>query len=331
MGRSKSLTEVEKQLILRYHQEKKNLSEISKLINRSRDVIRRYIKNPSNYGQNWYSQGNRKLDERSKRRIVKYAAQSGSSCSRIRADLNLNVTARTINNVLAETKRFKYSKMVATPRLTERHINLRLEYASQYMEMGQRWKNVIFSDEKKFNLDGPDGLHYYWKDTKQERRRILKRNFGGGNLMVWGAFSFHGKSELVFLSSSQNSQDYIMTLENHLLPFAWANYGTNFIFQQDNARIHTAVAVKEWFAENEVELLNHPPLSPDLNPIENLWGQLAQEVYGNGRQYNSIDSLKRSILTSWNAITETTLQNLVNSMKKRIEEVLKNRGKFTKY
>ena len=39
--------------------------------------------------------------------------------------------------------------MACSPKLTERHIQARLEYATKYMEMGPRWQKVIFSDEKK--------------------------------------------------------------------------------------------------------------------------------------------------------------------------------------
>uniref|UniRef100_A0A914DN91 Uncharacterized protein n=1 Tax=Acrobeloides nanus TaxID=290746 RepID=A0A914DN91_9BILA len=48
---------------------------------------------------------------------------------------------------------------------------------------------VIWSDEKKFNLDGPDGSRYYWHDPRKEKHVFSRRNFGGGNMMVWAAFS----------------------------------------------------------------------------------------------------------------------------------------------
>lgn len=153
----------------------------------------------------------------------------------------------------------------------------------EYMELGQNWNKVIFSDEKKFNLDGPDGLHYYWRDLRKENRQIMSRNFGGGSVMIWAAFSYTGKSKIAFISERLNSEKYCLMLENYLLPFARSNYGHDFIFQQDNARIHTSMYSKEWFEANNVILLNHPPLSPDLNPIENLWGQLTRAVFQNGR------------------------------------------------
>lgn len=52
---------------------------------------------------------------------------------------------------------------------------------------------MVFSDEKKFNLDGPDGSRFYWRDLRHEPRYFSKRNLGGESLMVWAVFSGFGK------------------------------------------------------------------------------------------------------------------------------------------
>ena len=68
------------------------------------------------------------------------------------------------------------------------------------------------------------------------------RNFGGGSLMVWVAFSINGCLELVFVSSKIKSVDYILVnvLQKSLVPFSNANNRNKWILQQDNARIHVS-------------------------------------------------------------------------------------------
>ncbi|GMF81232.1 unnamed protein product [Phytophthora fragariaefolia] len=92
-------------------------------------------------------------------------------------------------------------------------------------DAGPVWDSIIFSDEKMWNLDGPDGFQYYWWDLRRPPRQTKRRQAGGGSIMVWAAFSSRGKSPLVVLTGRQNSDDYVYTVSEYLLPFAHLNYG----------------------------------------------------------------------------------------------------------
>ena len=58
------------------------------------------------------------------------------------------------------------------------------------------WQRVIFSDEKKFNLDGHDGINSYWHQVGTDRKVSFSRNFEGGTVMVWKAFSYQGTTPI---------------------------------------------------------------------------------------------------------------------------------------
>jgi hypothetical protein len=195
--------------------------------------------------------------------------------------------------------------MAAKPALEDCHRNARLNFARKHMAMGSNWDHVIFSDEKKFNLDGPDGFRFYWRDLRKEPKTIFSRNFGGGSVMVWAGFSANGKTAMAFISGRQNAEAYQLMLEDHLLPFGPLIGGQNWIFQQDNASIHAATSTWNWMAEWQVKWLDWPSRSPDLNPIENLWGIMVRRLYRNGRQFMSVTELKAAIAAEWDAIQTT--------------------------
>ena len=203
---------------------------------------------------------------------------------------------------LISNSNFKYRKMVSKPPLTATHKANRLNFAKDCMTWDEEWKSVIFSDEKKINLDGPDGYRHYWHDIRKRNDVAMSRNFGGGSVMVWSAFHYESKAPICFITTRMNSEKYVDLLENVLIQFIEDSGVNNPTFQQDNAPIHTARHSKIWFEEKNIKLLKWPACSPDLNPIENLWGELARRTYSNNKQYQNALELKngiKSALLNW--------------------------------
>ena len=137
---------------------------------------------------------------------------------------------------------------------------------------------MLFSDEKKFCLDGPDGANYYWRDLRKEPLFFTRRNFGGGSIMCWLSFGAMGKVNLAFPSSKMDSREY-QVLEAHLLPFFNKFHRLDITFQQDNASIHVNKTTREWLASKKVKTMNWPACSPDLNPVENVWAIIVRRLY----------------------------------------------------
>ena len=103
------------------------------------------------------------------------------------------------------------------------------------------------------------------------------------------------------------------------------------IFQSDNDPKHTSKVAQKYIEESHINVLPWPPQSPDLNPIENLWGILARKVYSRGKQFRTKEQLKTTIIKSWEEISIEQLRALVKSMPERIFEVIKLNGAKTKY
>ena len=101
--------------------------------------------------------------------------------------------------------------------------------------------------------------------------------------------------------------------------------GEEFVFQQDNAPCHVSATSRRWFEPHQIEVLDWPPQSPDLNPIKNLWAILKKKVMRLG-PIETKQQLKAAIETAFGEIEETTLLNLVRSMPKRIKGVIGAKG-----
>ena len=88
--------------------------------------------------------------------------------------------------------------------------------------------------------------------------------------MVWSCFWGKKAGPLVTLRGSVDRHVYLSLLEEHL-PERMQEIADEIgdpLFQQDNAPIYKAGVVMEWLSETGYDLEDHPPLSPDLNPIE---------------------------------------------------------------
>ena len=113
--------------------------------------------------------------------------------------------------------------------------------------------------------------------------------------MVWAGFSVSGTSPIVSIQGRFNSESYVDMLSKIFLPKVLLIKGGDYLFQQDSASCHVSCALRSWFKTNFVELLDWSTRNLDLNPIENLRGILAGEVYKNGKQYANKNQSTSSI------------------------------------
>ena len=107
----------------------------------------------------------------------------------------------------------------------------------------------------------------------------------------------------------------------------------NSIFMQDNAPIHKANKVTEFFQEIGINVMAWPLYSPDLNPIKNLWKMLKAEIdrahpelKGMGNSNAVMDFMIRYIEEAWEALGPELLKKLAEGMQKRVNTVKARKG-----
>lgn len=145
---------------------------------------------------------------------------------------------------------------------------------------------------KKKNLYEPDSWHFYWHDLWREQ--YFSKQQEDGFVMIWAGFQWQRKTDIVFISNGMNARDY------HTASYQFA---TCYKFLKilgyvstKNALIQAANSTFEWFLSNGSHIIDWSPLSPKLNPTENLW-EILEDVYADGIQYNSTSELKQTILS----------------------------------
>lgn len=261
--------------------------EIAHRINRSAKVINNYVNDKENYGTHRRGGVKHATSERQRRRILGVASNSMLTAKAIANQTQTTCSIRTVQRVIKAAPHIKHLKIKRKSKLTPRHKAARLQFAQEHMAWARQWEQVIFTDEKKMNLDGSDGFRYYYHDLRKDEVILSRRHSSQGSIMIWGAISFNGTIDLTLMRGRQTAESYVELLNDQKTRITEVMGHPNWIFQQDNAPIHTARHVKNWFVANNITTLDWPALSPDLNLIENVWGWLTRRVYENGRQFDN--------------------------------------------
>lgn len=196
------------------------------------------------------------------------------------------------------------------------------------------WGKVVFSDETKINRFRSDGRLWVWKKTSQHLDpRCVEGTikFGGGNIMVWGCMLGTKLGTLHRIHNRMTANGYIEILNTSFMENL-AKFGVtkeNIIMQQDRDPKHTAKITMKWFQENNIEVLDWPPQSPDMNIIGHVWSLVKRKLTQYATDPKSLDELWHRTKGIWESIKDTELQNIFESLPRRIKNCIS--AKVTKY
>jgi len=148
---------------------------------------------------------------------------------------------------------------------------------------------------------------------------------------VWGGISKRGATKIVMFTGIMDASRLTQILEVGLLPFIQEVYPENHRLYQDNDPKHTSELVSNFLEENGVVWWPSPPESPDLNPIENIWGSLKQYLRNSYKPRN-LDELKQGIQQFWNSLTPEVCQRYISHIaNKVIPKVIQVNGEPSGY
>lgn len=242
------------------------------------------------------------------------------------------VDSSTVRRRLIEAGRFArkpISKQLLTPAMKKKRLNWARKYQSW---TAQDWKKVVFSDETHFLVQGfrPTFVRRSVGEPIREQHLIQKVKHPQKQ-MFWGYFTSGGPGSLVPVEGMMNSKKYISVIERKLVPMMQTFAGGVGFFQQDLAPCHTSKLTKKFFQEQKITVLDWPGNSPDVNPIENLWSIVKRRV--SAMDCSTKKTMIENVINVWFRDDEIKIlcSNLVESMPKRVQDIIQARGGHISY
>lgn len=218
--------------------------------------------------------------------------------------------------------------------LSYAHRQARVRFAQQYLDFD--WCNniVIYTDEKSFKSD-KDGRKILWRQLGRRYDEccvLPTRTSGRITLAYWGWMSSMGPGELIEISGRMKKETYLEVLRDVMLPTVRVAYPDGQIYLiQDNCSVHKAGIVTQWLnSQKDITTITWPAKSPDLNLIENLWGQMV--LNWDPSNIRSSQNLRNLVETTWESLRGGVLcASMVEGMRGRLQKVIDNDGRALKY
>jgi hypothetical protein len=340
MGRKCALSQAEKFKIIQMLHNNISTLEISKELDRDHRSIKKFVTDPE------------LCNGRSDRgKIRKKAPVTHRAMSAIKREVRRNPlgsSKEVFENAgvphVPKSTRCRILRTVAKcgkpevrPPLKEIHKKKRMEWATINMKVN--FQSVLFTDECRATLDGPDGWRRGWYYKEGPRPHRIRRQQGGGGVMFWAAIIGNKLVGPFRVADGvkMTAKLYIDFIKEHLVPWHKKqnlSFRKKMVFMHDNAPSHAARITTEYLQSvfaRQGKIMQWPACSPDLNPIENLWSILKRKIYLCGRQYTSKDDLWNAIMTAANEISSEVIENLTSSMDKRLFSLVNKNGSYIQY
>ncbi|GFV77506.1 transposable element Tcb2 transposase [Trichonephila clavipes] len=208
--------------------------------------------------------------------------------------------------------------------LTRQHRTARLQWCREHHNWTEQdWACVLFSDESRFSLSSDCRRQLIWRESGTACRpeNIQEKDrYPTCSIMVWAGIMINGRTRLhVVANGTMTGQRYIEeVLLPHVRLFRGA-VGDKFVFMDDNATCHRTLAVQDCLDSEGIQRLVWPVRSTDLNRIENVWDTLGRQVAGRNYPPTNKNTLIRALTEEWDKLPQQLLDNVVQSMVRRVE------------
>ncbi|GFX95532.1 transposable element Tcb2 transposase [Trichonephila clavipes] len=216
-------------------------------------------------------------------------------------------------------------------------------------------------DESRFSLSRDSHRILIWRErgSRNHPSNIIERDrYGGRGVLVWGGIMLGSRTDLhIFDAGSVNGTHYCNEI---LLPYVrlfrgamglqflfmddnapchrtvaaeklLESEGLQFLFMDDNAPCHRTVAAEKLLESEDIERMDWPARSPDLNPIEHVWDFLDRRLVARTLPPVTIRELRLALEDEWAEMPQQLIDTLILSMGRRCETCLAVKGDHIPY
>nr|CAH7721354.1 unnamed protein product [Callosobruchus chinensis] len=210
-------------------------------------------------------------------------------------------TATNRRRVLASGLRCR--RPLRVPLLTTRYRTARLQWARAHQDwLLPQWRNVLFSDESRFELGSDDYRERVWRERGGQNRLATAIGFApyrGGTQIFWGGIRFNGRTQLIHIPGTMTGAYYLQNIINAIVQPLRNQIGDHFIFMDDNA-------------------------------IEHVWDYVSRAIFNRNNLPRSTQELIVAATEEWDNITQDVIDNLIIGMHRRVDALIRSRGGNTK-
>lgn len=218
------------------------------------------------------------------------------------------------------------------PTLTTAHKRNRRQFALSHA--ARDWSRVVFEDEKTFFVGTSGsyrsrGVYAY----SREEVEMTPHQAHPPKLNVAAAIWKGGRSRLSIFQGTMDAGVFADIMEQDIMPDAIRHFGDQeFELAMDNDPKHRSATARARVAEvggDQVSVMPWPSLSPDLNPIENVWAMLQAAV--DRRPTSTLQQLRARLRVEWRNLSQEAIDHCIDSMPQRLQSVRAAKGGATKY
>ncbi|CAH1955325.1 unnamed protein product [Acanthoscelides obtectus] len=221
--------------------------------------------------------------------------------------------------------------------IEDRHASLKISKTSiqkiLHEELGvgklvSRWIPHLLTEEQKaarVNCGDESWIYCYEPENKRQSAVCVFQGEEKPTKMVATFVSKAGHIATIPLNEQRTvTANWYTTicLSKVITELRKINPGRRIILHQDNASSHTAQKTRQYLTEENVELLDHPPYSPDLSPNDFFTFSKIKNSLGE----EAVDALKNAVLdlpaNEWNKCFENWFERIQLSQQECLAELL---------